>query len=93
LYGSCEDPRIYRICCIRGTLPSQSSSVYSATRRLRVEAPRLQGNRNRISKQHGPATSLANVDPSPQLGPTQMRRRRRRRRRGDVLTNIISFQK
>lgn len=49
------------ISCPREILPSQSSSVYLATRRLRLKARRLQGNRHRISKQHDPATSLANV--------------------------------
>ena len=56
-----ENLHLYDLCLFYR--PRKDPKVYnSATRRLRVKARRLQGNRHRISQQHGPATSLANVD-------------------------------
>ena len=94
--GHVKIPRY--ISCLREILPSQSSSAYSATRRLRVKVRRLQGNRQRISKQHGPATSLASVGCKKRpispggINSEEDEEEEEEKKKKNVPTNLVSYQ-
>ena len=59
LYRSCEDPKVYKLCK-RNTSFTIQLRILSYPQ-VKSESHRLQGIRHRISKRHGPTTSLANV--------------------------------